>query len=135
MATIKERACEELGWDEARVAERLYFHCLTWRHRLMARLLWPFRERLFSEDLRVMERVVNFDSYNDVWVLARDFAYPHRAAYFWRDTMGIRPRGRRLLQLAKELLVEPTRPRSVGSNRGGKEKSEPPQKPGLGPEV
>lgn len=135
MATIKERACEELGWDEARVVEQLYFHCLTWRHRLMARLLWPFRERLFSEDLRVMEKVVTYESYNDVWVLARDFAYPHRAGSFWRDTMGIRPRGRRLLQLAKELLVETMRPRTAGTNQGPPEKSELEQKPGLGPEV
>ncbi|MFM7099916.1 MAG: hypothetical protein ACKOET_18495 [Verrucomicrobiota bacterium] len=124
MRTFKEAVIAELGWREARVVERLFRSAVLPRHQPILWLLWPFRQRLFREDLAVMEKMLALSSYNDVAQLAREFGHPHRDLTFWRDRVGVRPRGRRLLETAKRVLVEPQRPRRAapaihGEGRAG----------------
>lgn len=111
MRTFREALIAEWGWKESSVVGRLFRSAVLPQHQPILWLLWPFRHRLFREDLAVMEKVLASSSYNDVAQLAREFGHPHRDLTFWRDRVGVRPRGRRLLETAKQVLVEPRRPR------------------------
>lgn len=111
MRTFKEAAIAELGWKESKVVDRLFRSSIMPQHQPILWLLWPFRHRLYREDLAVLEQVLGLSSYNEVAQFAREFGHPHRDMSFWRDRVGVRPRGRRLLEVAKKVLVEPNRPR------------------------
>lgn len=101
----------ELGWKESQVVDRLFRSSILPQHRPILWFLWPFRRHLYREDLAVLAQVAALSSYNEVAQFAREFGHPHRDLSFWRDRVGVRPRGRRLLEVAKQVLVEPRRPR------------------------
>lgn len=104
MATFREAAAAEYGWDPEDFEAKVFLHCLETFPRLLARILWIWRDRLFKADLAAIGLVADLTSYNDVFQVAQSFADSHRDRGFLRDTLGLRPRGRRLLSLARELL-------------------------------
>jgi len=103
-ATFRESAEEHLGWDKEDFEAEAFLACLDPFPRLLARLVWPFKAQLFGEDIAAMSKVADLTSYNDVFQVAQGFADARRDRKFLRDAMGIRPRGRRLLSLAREVL-------------------------------
>lgn len=104
MGTFREAAAEEFGWDKEAFEAKVFLHCLETFPRILARILWPWRDRFFRVDLAAIGLVADLTSYNDVFQVAQGFADSHRDRGFLRDTLGLRPRGRRLLALARELL-------------------------------
>ena len=121
MATFKEAAQQRYGWDLEDFDEKVFFHCLEGYSRILARLLWPWRRRLFEQDLAVIRSVAEIANYNDVFRVAEMFADPRADPSFLRNSIKIRPRGRRLVNLARELLpARPQRNPTVESiNRAG----------------
>jgi len=104
MATFREAAAEEYGWDKEDFEAKVFLQCLETFPRILARILWLWRDRFFKADLAAIGLVADLTSYNDVFQVAQSFADSHRDQGFVRDTLGLRPRGRRLLALARELL-------------------------------
>lgn len=103
-ATFRESAEERLGWDKEDFEAKAFLACLDPFPRLLARLVWPLKSGLFGEDIAAMSKVADLTSYNDVFQIAQGFADARRDRKFFRDALGIRPRGRRLLSLAREVL-------------------------------
>jgi hypothetical protein len=104
MATFREAAAEEFGWKTQDFEANAFLHCLDPFPRFIARLLWPWRDRLFREDIAAMRMVSELTSYNDIFQIAQGFGDARRDHSFLRDRMGVRPRGRRLLAFAREIL-------------------------------
>jgi hypothetical protein len=104
MATFREAASEELGWKKEDFEAKAFLHCLDPFPRFVARVLWPWRDRLFREDIAAMRMVSELTNYNDIFQIAQSFGDARRDHSFLRDQMGIRPRGRRLLALSREIL-------------------------------
>lgn len=104
MATFREAAAEEFGWKTKDFEANAFLHCLDPFPRFIARVLWPWRDRLFREDIAAMRLVSELTNYNDIFQIAQSFGDARRDQNFLRDRMGVRPRGRRLLALAREIL-------------------------------
>jgi hypothetical protein len=104
MATFRETAAEEFGWKTEDFEAKAFLHCLDPFPRFIARLLWLWRDRLFREDIAAMRMVSELTNYNDIFQIAQSFGDARRDQSFLRDRMGVRPRGRRLLALAREIL-------------------------------
>ena len=104
MATFREAAAEEYGWKTEDFEAKAFLHCLDPFPRFIARTLWLWRDRLFREDIAAMRMVSELTSYNDIFQIAQSFGDARRDQSFLRDRMGVRPRGRRLLTLAREIL-------------------------------
>jgi hypothetical protein len=102
--TFRESAEKRLGWDKEEFESRAFRSCLNSFPRLLVWLLWPWRSRLFAEDIAAMSQVAELTSYNDVFRFAQGLADARRDRKFFRDALGIRPRGRRLLSLARDVL-------------------------------
>lgn len=103
-ATFRESAEERLGWNKADFEAKAFLASLDPFPRLLARLVWPLRSRFFGEDIAVMTKVADLTNYNDVFQIAQGFADARRDRKFVRDALGLRPRGRRLLALARDVL-------------------------------
>jgi hypothetical protein len=136
MATFKELACARYGWPIHQFQRRTFFHCVQPWHQPVLWLLWPWRQRLFGPDLGLIERIGELGNYNDVYQFAQDFADSRRARNLFRDTLGMRPHGRRLLAMARDSL--PGRARREGSDGGGPSEGlrptpEPEDRPGTSP--
>jgi hypothetical protein len=104
MANFKEIAHQQYGWDPQDFEQRLFLKCLDPGARVLARLLWPWRNRFFRQDFAALSTVANLTSYNDVFDLAQNLSDSRSQRRFLRHRLGIRPRGRHLLALARELL-------------------------------
>ncbi len=104
MATFREAAAEEYGWKTEDFEAKAFLHCLDPFPRFVARVLWPWRDRLFREDIAAMRMVSDLTNYNDIFQIAQSFGDARRDQSFLRDKFGVRPRGRRLLALAREIL-------------------------------
>lgn len=104
MATFREAAAEEYGWKPQDFEAKAFLHCLDPFPRFIARVLWLWRDRLFREDIAAMRMVSDLTSYNDIFQIAQSFGDARRDQSFLRDKIGVRPRGRRLLALAREIL-------------------------------
>lgn len=102
--TFREAAKERLGWDRADFEAKAFLASLDPFPRLVARLVWPMKSRFFGEDIALMAKVADLRSYNEVFQIAQAFADARRDRKFIRDTLGLRPRGRRLLALARDVL-------------------------------
>lgn len=104
MATFREAAATEYGWAPEDFEAKVFLHCLEPFPRLLARILRLGRDRFFQADLAAIGLVADLTNYNDIFQVAQSFGDSHRDRTFLRDTLGLRPRGRRLLSLARELL-------------------------------
>lgn len=104
MATFREAAAEEYGWKTEDFEAKAFLHCLDPFPRFIARVLWLWRDRLFREDIAAMRMVSELTSYNDIFQIAQSFGDARRDHSFLRDGIGVRPRGRRLLAMAREIL-------------------------------
>jgi|GEM_PF-509735 len=104
MATFREAAAQEFGWKTEDFEAKAFLHCLDPFPRFMARVLWLWRDRLFREDIAAMRMVSELTNYNDIFRIAQSFGDARRDHSFLRDKVGVRPRGRRLLALAREIL-------------------------------
>ncbi len=104
MATFREAASEEFGWKTEDFEAKAFLHCLDPFPRFIARVLWLWRDRLFREDIAAIRMVSELTSYNDIFQIAQSFGDARRDQSFLRDKIGVRPRGRRLLTLAREIL-------------------------------
>lgn len=104
MATFREAAAEEYGWKTEDFEAKAFLHCLDPFPRFIARTLWLWRDRLFREDIAAMRMVSELTNYNDIFQIAQSFGDARRDQSFLRDKIGVRPRGRRLLALAREIL-------------------------------
>lgn len=137
MATFREAASEVLGWKKEDFEAKAFLHCLDPFPRFIARVLWPWRDRFFREDIAAMRMVSELTNYNDIFQIAQSFGDARRDHSFLRDQMGVRPRGRRLLALSREILPgrksrsgkvesayapgETWRTEGIGAGRGGEE--------------
>ncbi len=104
MATFKEITHQQYGWAPEEFEQRLFLECLDPGARLLARMLWPWRRQLFQEDFAALSTAARLTTYNDVFDLAQSLSDSRHTKHFFRDRIGIRPRGRRLLAIARELL-------------------------------
>lgn len=104
MVKFREAATKEFGWREEHFEGKLFLACLEPFPRFLARLLWPWRQRLFGDDINAMRMVADLTHYNDIFQVAQSFGDGRRDFSFLRNTLGIRPRGRRLLGVAREIL-------------------------------
>jgi len=117
MGTFREMACARYGWSPEHFVGKTFFHCIQPWHRPLVWLLWPWRRRIYAADLDLIERVAAMTTYNDIYQVAQDFADSRRERHFFRDILGMRPHGRRLLAMARDSL--PGRPRREGGDGGG----------------
>lgn len=102
--SFRELACARYGWKGHAFVGRTFLHCVLPWQRPVVWLLRPFWERFYRPDLRIIEKVADMTSYNDVYQVAQDFADSRRDRNLFRDRLGIRPHGRRLLAMARDSL-------------------------------
>lgn len=106
LVTLQSRALSVLGWEPDDFADLLYLESLPFFQRFLARCLWPFRRHLFGQDLQRMAQLASLDSLSE---LSREIAWfgsPRNRRGILREFVGIRPRGRRIMDWAKELFEE-----------------------------
>jgi hypothetical protein len=106
MPTIREAAKAEFGWTDDTALRNLFLQSLPPSRRMVGRILWSYRRQYFAEDIKWLKQILETDSYQKISVFCREFGHPHRDLSFWRDTVGIRPRGRRIVKFAKILLIK-----------------------------
>lgn len=104
MTTFTEITHQQYGWAPEEFEQRLFLKCLDPETRILARLLWPWRNRLFKEDFAALSTAARLTSYNDLFELAQTLSEARHPRRFFRDRLGIRPRGRHLLAIAREML-------------------------------
>lgn len=104
MATFREVTKAEYGWEEEDFTEELFLECLDPLPRMIARVLWSRREKYFDKDLKAIASLAELTNYNDVFLVAQGFSDSEHGNRLLRGILGVRPRGRRLLAIARELL-------------------------------
>jgi hypothetical protein len=105
-STLLELYCTRHGRKPELFVEEAFVRCIVpWRRPLVLLVRWLDPD-LFAHDRFVLEEAAKATSYDDV-VSAVDLLHyrARREFSFWRDLLGLRISGRRLLDLADALFV------------------------------
>lgn len=103
MRTLKDTVQKKLKWSEKNMLRKFFIISLPPMYQVFGLMLWPFRKKFFEADLDVLRQILEATELREVSSLAREFGHPHRDLGFWRDTLGVRPRGRRVMGFARDL--------------------------------
>lgn len=120
IGSLQTRALSVLGWEADEFADLLYLESLPFFQRFLAHCLWPLRRYLFRQDIQRMAQLANLTSLSE---LSREIAWfgsPRNRRGILREIIGVRPRGRRIMNWAKELFAEDT---AVEPSESGPSKS------------
>lgn len=109
--TLRHRLAKQLACDPSAVGGWALLECVPPTKRPIYRLARWIQPAVFAQDLSVVEDALNALRPEEVKLAIADLHDPaRRRRVFWRDTLGLRVSGRRLLALAlRGFEVRPTR--------------------------
>ena len=105
-ATFKNLYCAKTGLESEPALQHLFRQCIPlWRRPVMALIHW-FDPSTFQLDWSVIQEAALATNHTEVETAVDSLHYRgRRELSFWRDFLGFRISGRRLLEIADDLMT------------------------------